>query len=91
MAVAIKMDFAGVTQEQYDSVVADMDLGGRPAPQGVFHVAGPIPGGWRVIDVWETQEAFDRFAQAKILPLAQKHGMTQSPQIEIWPVHGMLK
>lgn len=91
MAVAVVMDFTGITQAQYDAVIADMDLGGGPAPHGIFHVAGPTDGGWRVVDVWESQEAFETFAQQQIVPLAQKHGLQQPPRVESWPVHNMLR
>ncbi len=87
MAVGIKMDFKEGTQENYDAVMADMGLNGGVPPHAIFHFAGPIPGGWRVIDVWETIEAYQAFAESRIMPLAQKHGIANPPEVEIWPVH----
>ena len=91
MAIAVLMDFTDITQEQYDGILADMNLGGKTPPNAIFHVAGPTEGGWRVVDVWESQEAFDAYARDKIIPLAQKHGMTQPPKFDIWPAHNMLR
>jgi hypothetical protein len=90
MAIAILMEFPTVTQEQYDEVVRDMDLGGKAYKGGIFHVAGPKEGGgWRIVDVWESQAAFDAFAQALLMPITQKYNVPP-PQITIWPVHNTL-
>lgn len=81
MAVAFILDFEGATQAQYDAVVEDMQLGGRPAPGGLYHGAGASATGWRVIDVWESDAPFEEFARTKIGPITQAHGMPQ-PTIE---------
>jgi len=54
MAVAMLVDNPEGSQETYDSVRERLGLE-RPAG-GIFHVAGPSPnGGWRVIEVWESE------------------------------------
>jgi quinol monooxygenase YgiN len=75
MSVAFVLDFAGGTREQYDHVVDRMQLGGRMAPGGLMHVAGEYEGGWRVIDIWEDREQFERFRDEKIIPHARSAGM----------------
>jgi hypothetical protein len=75
MAITYIMDFDGGTREIYDAILADMDLGGKMPAHGLFHGAGATDGGWRVVDVWESAEAFDEFSRAKIGPLSAKHGM----------------
>jgi hypothetical protein len=89
MAVAMVLEWPGVTVEQYDAVMDDLGLGGKPYKGGIFHVAGPIEGGWRVVDVWESQEAFDTFLQQKLGAVLQKNGL-QPPQVQLWPVHNTL-
>src|SRR6266566_4717285 len=61
MAVAFLQELPGATQEQYDQVVET--LRGQTAEGRIFHVAGPIEGGWRIVDVWESQEAVNKFFQ----------------------------
>src|SRR4051812_8340489 len=80
MAVAFILDFAGGTAEQYDQVIDRMGLGGRTAPGRSFHAAGPTDDGWRVVDVWDSDEQFQSFAQEKIGPFTQEVGLTE-PQI----------
>ncbi len=90
MAIAMLMEFQGGTLAQYDAVINDMNLGGKPYKGGIFHVAGPTEDGLRIVDVWESQEAFDTFAHALLYPITQKHGITP-PEVKVWPVHNTLK
>jgi hypothetical protein len=40
---------------------------GEPAPDGlIVHVAGPTASGFRVIDVWESREAYERFRLSRV-------------------------
>ncbi|MEV0538135.1 hypothetical protein [Kitasatospora sp. NPDC050463] len=82
MAVIIVFEIPGATQAQYEEVTNKM-AGGRggvksrsdwPVPGLISHCAGPTPGGWHVTDVWESKEAFQRFAE-KLAPLMREAGM----------------
>src|SRR4051812_34323407 len=75
MAVALVMDFPGGTKDDYDTVVAKMELGGRVPSRGLFPAGGPTGDGWRVIDVWESMDVFQRFAEQRIMPLTAAQGM----------------
>ena len=88
--VGMIMTFPGVTQEQYEAVLQQLNLGGRMPPGGIFHAAGPIEGGWRVVDVWETQEAFDIFLREKLEQAMLNAGMAP-PEVEAWPVYSTLE
>lgn len=94
MAVAIEMDFKGATLEQYDEVMKLMSLddGTRPSPPGaLFHWAAETDDGVRVVDVWESQEQFDAFAQAEIGPYSQQVGIPAPPETTVYPVHYYLE
>lgn len=43
--------------------------------------------GLRVIDVWESREQFDEFAQEQIGPFSQQVGITSQPTIQFFEVH----
>ena len=65
MAAGLLLEFDGVGREQYEAV--NERLGIDPAtgqgdwPAGLlFHAGGAKPGGWVVMEVWESQEAADR-------------------------------
>jgi hypothetical protein len=86
MAVAIVMDFPGGTREQYDQVLEKMDLGGRVPDGGLHHTAGATDDGWRVLDVWESMDKFQSFAQAKIRPYTAEVGLPE-PQMRVVDLH----
>ena len=46
--------------------------------------------GLRVVDVWESKEQFDTFAQEQIGPFAQQVGFPGPPEIQFFEVHNYL-
>jgi hypothetical protein len=91
MAVAMMVDNPAGSQELYEAIRAQIGLD-KPAG-GIFHVAGPSPnGGWRVIEVWESQEAAERFLAEDFMPALKTLGVDgPPPPREFWPVHNAMK
>ena len=89
MAVALIMDFEGGTLDQYDQVLEKMELGGSLPDGGVFHWAAKTDDGVRVVDVWESQEAFDKFAEEQIGPITAEVGLSE-PKVTPHEVHNTL-
>ncbi len=87
MAVAILVEVPNANSSQYDAVIKEVFPGGTPPGGLLFHVAGPAEGAWRVVDVWESQQAFDSFAQTTLVPAMQRAGIQAQPVIKSWPVH----
>ena len=85
MAVAMLMEWPGVSHEQYVAVMKELNLDANPPKGALFHVAGPMQGGLRVVDVWESAEAFQTFSEQRIMPAVKKVGVTTQPRIEIYP------
>jgi hypothetical protein len=95
MAVCSIFDMPGVTQAQYEAVCRDLNhgkllssLSDWPLGGILSHTSGPTPGGWRVIDVWETEADFRRFGEL-IGPLMQRHGFPDV-QPQVFPVHNLV-
>jgi hypothetical protein len=86
MAVAILFEAPGVTQEQYDATLRE--VGTDLQPEQIFHLAGPMENGWRVLDVWETQEALDTFFREKLGPAMQNAGIPEVP-VKVFEVYNM--
>jgi hypothetical protein len=91
MAVAMMVDNPEGSQEVYEQIRAQLGLD-KPAG-GIFHVAGPSPtGGWRVIEVWESEEEANRFFQERFVPALRALGVAgPPPQRQFWPVHNAMK
>ena len=89
MAIALLFEVPGMTQAQYDQIRGALSPDNRPAPGLLYHVAGPTPDGWRVVEVWESQEALDRFFQGPAAQVLQGAGAAIQPQP--WPVHNLMQ
>ena len=91
MPVAMLVDNPEGSQEIYDKVREQLGLQEKPAG-GIFHAAGPSPnGGWRVIEVWESQEDADRFLKERLGPALEAVGVARSVQPQFWTVHNLMK
>jgi hypothetical protein len=89
MPVAMMVDNPEGSQEAYDQVREQVGLD-RPAG-GVLHVAGPSPnGGWRVIEVFDSEDAAKRFVKEQLAPAFQAIGASPPPPPEFWPVHNYM-
>ncbi len=88
------MNVIGATQAQYDAVMQNLGLAlGQSKenwPEGIIsHTAGPIPGGWRVVDVWESKEHFQKFFSERLGAAVQAAGLPQfEPEFfDVYNVH----
>ena len=92
MAVAFKMRFPGATLEQYDQVIELMGFtnGIADADGAIFHWVSKTDDGLLVVDVWESDEHFNRFSQEQIVPFTKQAGITEPPQISRHEVHNLL-
>lgn len=90
MPIARIFDGPGWTPEQYDDLIRELDLGGRPAPGVLFHWAARTDDGMRAVDVYESREAADRLVAEKVGPAAAKLGIA-APAITEYEVHNLLR
>jgi hypothetical protein len=89
MAAGLLLEFDGVGREQYEAV--NECLGIDPAtgqgdwPDGLlFHAGGSKPGGWVVMEVWESQEHQQRFMEGRLGPALHEEGITGPPGRVEW-------
>jgi len=94
MAIGLRLKFEGGTQDQYDTLHGHMGID-DDAPEGlIFHSAGPIEGGWGVIDFWESRDHFDRFLGSRLGPALQEIGdqaFPGPPDVKEFAVHHITK
>jgi hypothetical protein len=87
MAIGAWFEREDFTADMYEAVLAQV---GEGQPAGaIFHIAGPIEGGWRVIEVWESEEAQKRFQTERLNPAFEAAGVPiVTPSY--FPVHNTL-
>ncbi|HWC38945.1 MAG TPA: hypothetical protein VG476_10465 [Acidimicrobiales bacterium] len=85
-----------LTQEQYEQSVSRLTGGKKnimesptdwPVEGLLVHIAGPGQGGFRVVDVWESEESFRRFGDT-LMPILQELGINVQP--DIYPAHAFV-
>jgi hypothetical protein len=94
MAIGLRLKLAGGTQEQYDTLHNQMGIDDNPPEGLIFHAAGPIDGGWGIIDFWESRDHFDRFSESRLGPAIASlgdDGPGGPPDIKEFPVHHFTK
>ena len=88
MSVVLIHQGPTVTKENYEATVQKL-TGGKsrldslsdwPVEGILVHVAGESPQGFRVVDVWESEEACQRFGEI-LQPILQEVGITDAPEL----------
>jgi hypothetical protein len=84
-----------VTRERYEESIRKL-TGGKdrlatrtdwPVEGLLVHIAGEGPNGFRIVDVWESEEACRAFGD-RLMPVLQEVGITDEP--EIYPAHAFV-
>ena len=91
MSVVLVHQGPSLTQEKYEETVRRLTDGkGLAAPSDwpveglLVHAAGQAEDGFRVVDVWESEEACQRFGEI-LAPILQEVGIDDAPQL--YPSH----
>lgn len=77
MAYAFVQTLHGMEDDDYAAIRAAIGeaLGGTPPAGLVLHVAGPVPGGYRYLDLWESEAAWRRFHDDVVHPALARAGI----------------
>ena len=91
MPVVLVFESLSLTQERYEESIRRLTPNGVaespadwPVPGLLAHVAGQGPSGFRVVDVWESEEAMRSFGEL-LMPVLGAIGVEGEP--EIYPAH----
>ncbi len=83
MAIAMMLEFPGLTEEQYAAAGAELHRSGTPSGE-LFHAGGPMDGGWRIVEGWESQAAADAFYGSALF--RQVTAAMMPPTTTAWPI-----
>lgn len=87
MPIAMLVDVPGLTQEQYEAALQQVNAAGPVVGGALVHAAGPMEGGCRVLEVWESQEAADAFYSSDLF--RQITAQFAQPTIVAWPLYNL--
>ena len=72
MTYAVVADLPGGDWETYEKITAEAGVQSA-APEGlIVHVAGQTDTGTRIIDVWESQAAYETFVAERLGPAVER-------------------
>ena len=88
--VVVLFDAPGFTARHFDQVWDGLRAAGQGHPKGlVSHVGFLNPNGnWNVVDVWESEEAYQEFGKI-LVPILQNTGVNVPPP-KVIPAHFVL-
>ena len=65
MPFAVVQDMPGVSEREY--LLVEKHLGPDRPPGLLAHVSGPTEEGWRIVNIWESEHAFERFKSRRLM------------------------
>jgi hypothetical protein len=79
-----------LTQRDYEALLDALGINMAPPDGALLYLAGPHPdGGWLIVTVWLSTDAFERFATERLLPAARALGIAPV-RPRIFPVSDLL-
>ncbi|WP_040840051.1 hypothetical protein [Nocardia brevicatena] len=89
MAVITTLDVYGQTPEEYRAIMDELGVEKRAEPGIYLHVTTRTDFGFRIIEIWDEKEGFDRFLETRLTPAAEKLGMNSEIKITVTPLHNL--
>jgi hypothetical protein len=87
MTVLMRQNVPGMTTDQFDALFTPLLDQIGTFPGFIANASGPMPGGYQVSEVWESQDAHERWVREVIAPIMQRAGMNQPlPPSEYLPL-----
>jgi hypothetical protein len=90
MAITVLFTPPSLSASQYDETIKQLENAGAGAPQGrLYHVCFGTGTNLRVMEVWESQDAFNAFGPT-LIPILQQVGIDPG-QPDISEVHNSVQ
>jgi hypothetical protein len=88
MALVMVAEIPDLTTAEYEAVVRKVNESGSPSG-ALFHAGGPVEGGYRIIEVWESREAADVFYGSELYKEATATTSAQPKIVMTWSTRGI--
>ena len=89
MATIMLMHWREATTDQYNQARAKVQWDTDVPAGAKLHVSGFGDDGLHVLDVWESEDAFNAFMQQRLQPAIQEIGIQGQPDVKFFPLHGV--
>jgi hypothetical protein len=89
MTVVSTLDVTGLTASEYRAVMDELGVERRPEGGIYLHLTTPIDVGYRIVEIWDEKDNFDRFVEHRLAPANEAIGLDRSTQITVTPLHNL--
>jgi hypothetical protein len=87
MTVVSTLDVHGLTPDEYRAVMDELGVETRPEGGIYLHLTTPTDFGYRVVEIWDKKEGFDRFLEQRLAPAGEAVGLKREMSITVTPLH----
>ncbi|RWC30998.1 MAG: hypothetical protein EOS70_20880 [Mesorhizobium sp.] len=88
MSLMMISEVGGQSPQGYDGMLALVGDALRQVPGFIMHMSHPVAAGWRIVEVWNSEEEAPRFFAAHI---ARNLPDGIRPKLSFQPLHSLLK
>jgi hypothetical protein len=89
MAIIVHFSPSGLDKSKYDDTIRRIEQAGEGSPPGrLYHCFYDSGGAPKVVEVWDSQQSFERHGQI-IMPILKSAGI-DAGQPEISPAHNVI-
>jgi hypothetical protein len=89
MTVVSTLDVTGLTASEYRTVMNELGVERRPEGGIYLHLTTPTDFGYRIVEIWDEKENFDRFLERRLAPANEAIGLDRSTEITVTPLHNL--
>jgi hypothetical protein len=89
MTVVSILDITDLTAPEYRAVMDELGVEQRPEGGIYVHLTTPTDAGFRVVEIWDQKENFDRFVERRLVPANQALGLDRATEITVRPLHNL--
>jgi hypothetical protein len=89
MTVVSTLEVTGLTAPEYRAVMDELGVEQRPEGGIYLHLTTPTDVGYRVVEIWDTKENFDRFVERRLAPANEAIGVERATEITVTPLHNL--
>jgi hypothetical protein len=89
MAIIVHFSPSGLDKAKYDVAIGRLEQAGEGSPAGrLYHCVYDSGGALKVLEVWDSQQSFERHGQV-IMPILKSFGI-DAGQPDVSPAHNVI-
>src|SRR5262249_33526898 len=80
------LDVLGLTADEYRKVLDEVGIESHLATNIYLHLTSEIPGGFRILEIWDSQDAFRDFLKKRLSPANKSLKLNRKMSITVAPL-----